>query len=263
MAFGIGSPYNIGGDFEAYTQGIVNDEYASDVSSDSEDEEVFKTLESNVPRSGKRTYGVPAEKIFPEHRRKNAKLDQQLAILRSMLPSGREVKTFEDERVSIVMNAYKHVLKLQKCVGDLNADLASLQNASASPVDGGLHPKDPAGTQTINMSSMNDVSYEHPEVEVKRVDGKMELHITCLNRAGLLLDILTTLDSKSISVPQGSIICCENILFLAFRLEVSNTVDSVVLHAGSERLPEEADDDDLKHCIVRSIRQGPSDYNSK
>lgn len=70
----------------------------------------------------------------------------------------------QDERVSIVMNAYKHVLKLQKCVGDLNADLASLQNASASPVDGGLHPKDPAGTQTINMSSMNDVSYEHPEV---------------------------------------------------------------------------------------------------
>lgn len=63
----------------------------SDVdSSDSENEDILKAFEPVVPRSGKRTYGVLVDGMLSERRHKNAKLDEQLAFLRSILPGTHE-----------------------------------------------------------------------------------------------------------------------------------------------------------------------------
>ncbi|XP_024377794.1 transcription factor bHLH61 isoform X3 [Physcomitrium patens] len=176
MAFGIGTSFNAGEGDEEYTRENTHGENSSDMSSDPEAGEVIRALEPNVSRSGKRTYGVPVEDMLIERRRKNAKLDEQLAILQSILPSSREV-----------------------------------------------------GGQTTDIGSTNHVLYEHPQVEVKRVNGRLELCIACVNRPGLLIDILAALDSKSISVMQGSIMCCENVSFRAFSLENIGTDRSTSL----------------------------------
>lgn len=96
MAFGIGTSFNAGEGDEEYTRENTHGENSSDMSSDSEAGEVIRALEPNVSRSGKRTYGVPVEDMLIERRRKNAKLDEQLAILQSILPSSREVHIHTD-----------------------------------------------------------------------------------------------------------------------------------------------------------------------
>lgn len=59
---------------------------------------------------------------------------------------------------------------------------------------------------------------------MKREEGKIEVHIACMNRPGLLVDIMGALDSKRITVLHASIACRQDILFEALSLEVRNTV---------------------------------------
>ncbi|XP_024377793.1 transcription factor bHLH61 isoform X2 [Physcomitrium patens] len=222
MAFGIGTSFNAGEGDEEYTRENTHGENSSDMSSDPEAGEVIRALEPNVSRSGKRTYGVPVEDMLIERRRKNAKLDEQLAILQSILPSSRE-------------------------------------NNPASKGKGAFPPNAQVGGQTTDIGSTNHVLYEHPQVEVKRVNGRLELCIACVNRPGLLIDILAALDSKSISVMQGSIMCCENVSFRAFSLEK----ETMLLHAGPECLPLEAEEEAVKELIFRAIRQDLSENDPK
>lgn len=55
---------------------------------------------------------------------------------------------------------------------------------------------------------------------MKREEGKMEVHIACINRPGLLVDIMGALDSRRITVLHARIACRQNVLFEALTLEV-------------------------------------------
>lgn len=55
---------------------------------------------------------------------------------------------------------------------------------------------------------------------VKREEGKVEVHIACINRPGLLVDIMGALDSKRITVLHARIACRQNVLFEALTIEV-------------------------------------------
>lgn len=57
---------------------------------------------------------------------------------------------------------------------------------------------------------------------MKREEGKIEVHIACTNRPGLLVDIMSALESKRITVLHASIACRQNVLFEALSLEVRN-----------------------------------------
>lgn len=58
------------------------------------------------------------------------------------------------------------------------------------------------------------------QVVVKREEGKVEVHIACINRPGLLVDIMGALDSKRITVLHARIACRQNVLFEALTIEV-------------------------------------------
>ena len=91
MAFGNGSSTSSAGEgAEQFTHETDEDNFSDVDSSDSENEEVPKAFEPVVPRSGKRTYGVLVEDLIAERRLKNAKLDEQLAFLRTILPGTHE-----------------------------------------------------------------------------------------------------------------------------------------------------------------------------
>jgi hypothetical protein len=59
-------------------------------------------------------------------------------------------------------------------------------------------------------------------VEVTRKEGKLEVRIVCVNRPGLLVDIMGVLESSRLTVLQASIACHDDILFEALSLEVWN-----------------------------------------
>lgn len=91
MAGGNGSSSSSTGEGpEQLTQGTDEENFSDVDTTDSENEEVPKAFEPVVPRSGKRTYGVLVEDLLAERRLKNAKLDEQLAFLRSILPGTHE-----------------------------------------------------------------------------------------------------------------------------------------------------------------------------
>ena len=91
MAAGNGSsPSGAGEGAEQFTQEAHEENFSDVESTDSENDEVPKAFEPVVPRSGKRTYGVLVEDLISERRLKNAKLDEQLAFLRSILPGTHE-----------------------------------------------------------------------------------------------------------------------------------------------------------------------------
>lgn len=58
------------------------------------------------------------------------------------------------------------------------------------------------------------------QVEVTRKEGKLEVRIVCVNRPGLLVDIMGVLESSRLTVLQASIACHDDILFEALSLEV-------------------------------------------
>lgn len=230
----------------------------SDVdSSDSENEDILKAFEPVVgPRSGKRTYGVLLDDVLSERRHKNAKLDEQLAFLRSILPGIHE----GEERDSVLLDAFEHITRLQKSVDALRTELVPLCNpATLSAADLDEESLEEASAAQSTSAGSICVLYHHPMVVVKREEGKMEVQIACINRPGLLVDIMGALDSKRITVLHARIACRQNVLFEALTLEKAETL---VLHAGPELLPKEVEDAALKDIIVRAIRQESSGNSS-
>lgn len=75
---------------EQFTRDSDEENFSDVDSSDSENEDILKAFEPVVPRSGKRTYGVLVDDLMAERRHKNAKLDEQLVFLRSILPGTHE-----------------------------------------------------------------------------------------------------------------------------------------------------------------------------
>ncbi|KAG0577485.1 hypothetical protein KC19_5G159800 [Ceratodon purpureus] len=257
MAFGNGSSTSSAGEgAEQFTHETDEDNFSDVDSSDSENEEVPKAFEPVVPRSGKRTYGVLVEDLIAERRLKNAKLDEQLAFLRTILPGTHE----GEERASVLVDAYQYITRLQKCVEDLNTELVPLSapvNFNAATLIEG-YPQETTAAQPTSADSIC-VLYKHPMVEVKREEGKIEVHIACMNRPGLLVDIMGALDSKRITVLHASIACRQDVLFEALSLEK----ETLVLHSGPEPLPMEAEDEAVRDIIVRAIRQETSANNSQ
>lgn len=257
MAGGNGSSSSSTGEGpEQLTQGTDEENFSDVDTTDSENEEVPKAFEPVVPRSGKRTYGVLVEDLLAERRLKNAKLDEQLAFLRSILPGTHE----GEEKASVLVDAYQYIMRLQKCVDDLNSELVPL-STPVSFDSANLHQRyypqgEPAAQSTSGDSLC--VLYQHPMVEVKREEGKMEVHIACMNRPGLLVDIMGALDSKRITVLHASIACRQDVLFEALSIEK----ETLVLHSGSEPLPMEAEDEAVRDIIVRAIRQESSENSS-
>lgn len=88
MAQGNGSSSHNSGEGAGQHTREIDEEYFSELdSADSENDEVPKAFETDIPRgSGKRTYGVIVNDLHAERRLKNAKLDEQLSFLRSILP---------------------------------------------------------------------------------------------------------------------------------------------------------------------------------
>lgn len=65
-----------------------------------------------------------------------------------------------------------------------------------------------------------EILYFLKQVEVTRKEGKLEVRIECVNRPGLLVDIMGALESSRLTVLQASIACHGDILFEALSLEV-------------------------------------------
>ncbi|XP_024399433.1 transcription factor ICE1 isoform X1 [Physcomitrium patens] len=256
MALGNGSSSRSFGEGADHYMQETGEQYFSEVdSSDSENEEVPMAFATPVPRGlGKRTYGVFVDDVLAERRLKNAKLDEQLASLRSILPGS----VLGEEKASVLMDAYQYIMKLQKSVDELTTELVPLSTTSANP--NGLLFQEAQDAQSTSSNSIC-LLYQHPMVEVKREEGKIEVHIACTNRPGLLVDIMSALESKRITVLHASIACRQNVLFEALSLENCQK-GTLVLHSGPEPLPTEAEDHVLKEIIAHAIRNDASGNNS-
>lgn len=161
----------------------------------------------------------------------------------------------QEEKASVLMDAYQYIMKLQKSVDELTTELVPLSTTSANP--NGLLFQEAQDAQSTSSNSIC-LLYQHPMVEVKREEGKIEVHIACTNRPGLLVDIMSALESKRITVLHASIACRQNVLFEALSLEKG----TLVLHSGPEPLPTEAEDHVLKEIIAHAIRNDASGNNS-
>lgn len=115
----------LGDGAEQFTRETDAENFSDVDSSDSENEDILKAFEPVVPRSGKRTYGVLVDDLMAERRQKNAKLDEQLVFLRSILPGTHEgVRLASEIHCSLKI----HIIRFQMLYGCEGSELEGVDS---------------------------------------------------------------------------------------------------------------------------------------
>lgn len=194
--------------------------YAEEYASDLDDEYAF-TLRAfertTAPRSSKRTYGLFLESDPVPERRLRPKIDEQLELLRAVLPN-----SCTDEKASILTGAYEYIEKLQRQVQELHYDLDSEHDSSVVDFWEDESCEESRSNAESSCSSCGVCS--QPTVEVVRIEEGLKIHIECWKVPGLLVEIMELLESYGLNVEQASIACQDHLVFdgIGSEVEVSD-----------------------------------------
>lgn len=193
----------------------------------------------------KRAHDVGAFESFEDRRRKSAKLDEQLECLQSVLPCSTKMSK---ERTSVVSDAYRYIGTLQRQLEELKAQVPEEAYSART------HPKDYESREMLdqrNCSRQQCESLERcPMVEVVKRDGLLEVCIVCVNRPGLLVDVMSAVESRSFDVVQVRIACHDDIVVEYLSLESEDSLSSYSAEVEKDITSEE---DSVKAMFVHAI----------
>lgn len=176
------------------------DEYASDLTDAESDEEYAPGA-----RGVKRTFsdnGVVSE------RRIRSRIDEQLALLRAVLPNSRS-----DERASVLTGACEYIKKLQRQVQELHSevdtgpcsdddddDVSSCEDDEVSSPSCSEDERPGDSNSTYEWSSASSRGRSRSRVEVVSTRAGLRIHVECDKRPSLLADIMIVLEARGLNV---------------------------------------------------------------
>lgn len=216
--------------------------YASDLTDVESDEDYScspEVFEHGVARGSKRTCGVFVDSEAVPSRRLRSRIDWQFDVLMTIAPN-----LCTDVKASILTCANEYIEKLLRQVQELQYDLvyeSSFESnfscceddQSSCECDTSLHcTEERAVDSNVSLESicLSNCDCSQPTVEVVRTEQGLNIHIECVKRPGLLVDIMELLESSGLNVEQASIICQEHLIFDGLGSEVEDNDAGVCRH---------------------------------